>query len=253
MQNCFMEGTSQQGESNKLPPQSFQPMQQRKAGNKVFFILVGLILLVLFTFGTFFLSRRSLSSNQTLKIVTMPASLIPRMSPNSAPTTTVEVTGWKTFNGLYGVLFQYPPEWNLVSMDSLHVTKQVLFEDGTYGEGSCRGDCPVFEITFLVSDNPEHLTLTDFIKSDYIQSGNSQYLAPLKVEDYVIPEGLVFKKATGIFNGLEYFYIQHNKTIYTISVFAGANGTSDDINDPKIQARLLVLHKVLSTFQFTTK
>lgn len=227
-------------EQNITPPIAPVIQQQNKLNNKRYLIFIIIMILTLVLIGVYLVSS---SQNRIAKTIPQP-TVVPTIA------TITQIPDWKTFNKLEGASFQYPPEWTVDPELLTKTNTRVDMVDTAYGDKNCKGDCQSFHITWLVFDTPQNSTLPEMIKKDYADS-NLSGQPPLKVEDITMSNGLQFKKATGIFNGLEYFYIEHNHKTYVTFAFAGANGTSDDPSDPKVQARLSVFHQMLSTLQFT--
>ena len=178
---------------------------------------------------------------------------IPVGTPTSPPLpisqsvpVTDEKTNWKTYTDpKLNASFSYPATWDLRTDYPSKDTWEVTLSDPNYDSG-CTGTCSYFGIRFLVMENPNRLSVSEFIDNEYADSAQ-------EVGEVVL-EGLTFKKVTGAL-GISFYalYTQHDDKIYVIAPSGGLEGMLEDENYPRVKKNLAVFDQILLTFKFIEK
>ena len=205
--------------------------------------------------GGYLLGTRNTKPNIVISVT----PTITQPSPTPIPDPTAN---WKTYaDPTLAASFQYPSSWVLnpgqygISTSTTKDDWYTYLSDPNYGVSSCRGDCPVFNVTVSVYNNDQDLDLVSYIKKDFSSiTGGTGDFSQVKLENTVLASGLSFTKVTG-FPGSNYYflYVLHNKRVYIISVGAGANGMRDDINAARVKQNLTIFDQILSTFKFANQ
>ncbi len=226
-------------------------------------ILVGILILGLVAGGVYY-SWTGKSANP----IPPPTPVVTSVSqPSSASQATPipspdsdETANWKTYTDSTLVAsFKYPSNWTLnsgrygISTPTIKDDWYIDVSDPNYGDSTCRGDCPVFNVTVSVYNNDQNLDLASYIKKDFNSiTGGAGNFSQVKLENTILANGLSFTKVTGFPGGNYYsLYALHNKRVYIIGVGAGVNGMRDDINSAKVKQNLAIFDQILSTFKFT--
>lgn len=178
-------------------------------------------------------------------------------TPPQPTVATINTSNWLTYTDpTLAATFEYPSSWKLSKGQYTSTLKDSWSADVTdpsYEKLFCRPYCSSFGVAFSVDNNDQNLSVVDFLKKDDVNKTN---FSELKLENITLPNGIASTRVTGGLPGttvtLYSFYIPQNKKMYRLSVFAGTDGSIDDINNPKVKENIEIANKILSTFQFTT-